>query len=274
MFTATLRGMLAHKLRLVLTTASIALGVAFLAGTLILTDTMGLAFDQLFGKVSAGTDAVVRTEAAYTASEGVGTSRGPIAASVLDQVRKVDGVRAAEGSVTGYALLTDNDGKAILTSGGAPTMGYSMPADEALRGDVELLTGTRPDGPHEVAIDATSAEEHHIALGSHDQGPVPRSDPGVHRRRHRRLRRREEPRRHHVGVLRHRDRAAGARARPACSTRSTCSADRRRHARPSWPSGSTRSLPEGAEAVTGATVAKESVRRDQQGPQVRRASCS
>ena len=61
MFTATVRGMLAHKLRLVLTTASIALGVAFLAGTLILTDTMKLAFDQLFGKVSSGTDAVVRT---------------------------------------------------------------------------------------------------------------------------------------------------------------------------------------------------------------------
>lgn len=56
MFTATLRGMLAHKVRLALTVASIALGVAFLAGTLVLTDTMRLAFDQLFGKVSAGTD--------------------------------------------------------------------------------------------------------------------------------------------------------------------------------------------------------------------------
>ena len=58
MLTTTLRGMVAHKLRLVLTTASIALGVAFLAGTLVLTDTMGTAFQQLFGKVSAGTDAV------------------------------------------------------------------------------------------------------------------------------------------------------------------------------------------------------------------------
>ena len=77
MFTSTLRSMVAHKLRLVLTTASIALGVAFLAGTLVLTDTMGLAFDQLFGKVSSGTDAVVRTEAPYTESDGVGTSRGP-----------------------------------------------------------------------------------------------------------------------------------------------------------------------------------------------------
>jgi putative ABC transport system permease protein len=166
MFTATLRGMLAHKLRLVLTVASIALGVAFLAGTLVLTDTMQLAFDQLFGKVSSGTDAVVRAEAAYTQSEGTGTSRAPIPASVLQQVRTVDGVRAAEGSVTGYALLTDNAGKAVLTSGGAPTVGYSMPADTTLRGDVKILRGTAPSGPHEVAIDATSAEEHHIAVGS------------------------------------------------------------------------------------------------------------
>ena len=166
MWTATLRGMLAHKLRLALTTASIALGVAFLAGTFVLTDTMGLAFSQLFGKVSAGTDAVVRTEAPFSASEGIGTSRGPIAASVLPQVANTDGVRTAEGSVSGYALLTDNDGRAILTNGGAPTMGYSMAADNQLRGDVELLSGTAPHTAGEVAIDATSAEENDIALGS------------------------------------------------------------------------------------------------------------
>jgi putative ABC transport system permease protein len=166
MFTATLRGMLAHKVRLALTVASIALGVAFLAGTFVLTDTMHLAFGQLFGKVSAGTDAVVRAEAAYSQSEGISTSRAPIPASVLTQVRQADGVRTAEGSVSGYALLTDNSGRAVLTSGGAPTMGYSLPADPALRGDVKLLTGTAPSGAHQVAIDATSAEEHHIALGS------------------------------------------------------------------------------------------------------------
>jgi putative ABC transport system permease protein len=166
MLTATFRGMVAHKLRLVLTTASIALGVAFLAGTLVLTDTMGLAFEQLFGKVSSGTDAVVRTEAPYTAAEGVTTSRAPIAAAVLPDILKVDGVRTAEGTVSGYALLTDNDGHAITTNGGAPTMGYSMPADEKLRGEVELLSGAAPENAHEVAIDATSAEEHDIALGS------------------------------------------------------------------------------------------------------------
>jgi putative ABC transport system permease protein len=158
--------MVAHKLRLVLTTASIALGVAFLAGTLILTDTMGLAFEQLFGKVASGTDVVVRTETAYAQSEGISTSRGPIAAPVLDKVAGAEGVRVAEGAVSGYALLTDNDGKAILTKGGAPTIGNSMSADKSLRGDVGLLSGHAPKGADEVAIDATSAEENDIALGS------------------------------------------------------------------------------------------------------------
>jgi len=166
MFKTTWRGMTAHKLRLVLTTSSIALGVAFLAGTLILTDTMKVAFDQLFGKVSSGTDAVVRQESAYDASSGISLSRAPIPASALDAVKQVDGVAAAEGAVSGYALLTDTHGKAVLTDGGAPTMGYSMPRDTALRGDIHLLSGHAPRGPHQVAIDASSAEGHDIPLGS------------------------------------------------------------------------------------------------------------
>src|SRR3954447_15027094 len=114
MFTATVRGMLAHKLRLVLTTTSILLGIAFLAGTLILTDSMKVAFNQLYGQISAGTDAVVRQESAYSTDEG--TSHQPTKASVLDTVRSVPGVRVAEGDVSGYALLTDTEGKAILPS--------------------------------------------------------------------------------------------------------------------------------------------------------------
>jgi putative ABC transport system permease protein len=166
MLTATIRSMLAHKLRLLLTTASIALGVALLSGTLILTNTMGTAFDMLFGKIGSGTDAVVRTEAPYTQTDGVGTNRGPISAKVLAAVRQVEGVRAAEGSVQGYALITDTAGRAVTTNGGAPTNGYSMPADERLRGDVEMLSGRAPRSGSEVAIDASSAEDHHIALGS------------------------------------------------------------------------------------------------------------
>lgn len=166
MFIATLRGMLVQKLRLVLTTLSIALGVAFMAGTFVLTDTMHAAFDQLFTKVSSGTDAAVRTQSSFAQTAGVGTSHAPIPAAVIETIRTVEGVRAVEGEVSGYAMLTDNDGRAVMTNGGAPTMGYSLPRDEQLRGDVRLLSGHAPAGPHQVAIDATSATDHDIAIGS------------------------------------------------------------------------------------------------------------
>src|SRR4051812_34810537 len=109
MLTTTLRGMVANKLRLLLTTSAIALGVAFLAGSLILTDTMLLAFDQLYSKVTTGTDAVVRQDTAYDSS-GSETGRRPVPTTVIDDIRRVDGVRAAEGAVSGYALLTDTAG--------------------------------------------------------------------------------------------------------------------------------------------------------------------
>jgi putative ABC transport system permease protein len=176
MLSATLRAMVAHKLRLVLTTVSIALGVAFLSGTMILTQTMNVAFTQLFDTVSSGTDVVVRAEAAYSQAEGLGTAGRPLDAAVLDTVRSVEGVAAAEGTVTGYALLTDPDGKAIVTSGGAPTLGYSFVQDEGLRGDVSLRSGRPPTSPDEVVIDATSAQEHGLELGSRTrilfQGPA------------------------------------------------------------------------------------------------------
>ena len=124
MLKSTFRGMIAHKLRLVLTTASISLGVAFLAGTLILTDTMGIAFEQLFGKVSAGTDAVVRTEASYTQPPRGSAPAGP---HRREGARRGQGrrrrPRPPRGLVSGYALITDNDGQGRSSPRAAPRPG-------------------------------------------------------------------------------------------------------------------------------------------------------
>jgi len=54
MWRATLKGLIAHRVRLTLTAISIVLGVGFVAGTYILTDTMNTAFDKLFSQVTKG----------------------------------------------------------------------------------------------------------------------------------------------------------------------------------------------------------------------------
>src|SRR3954471_15524348 len=165
MLSATIKGMLAHKLRLVLTATPIALGVAFLAGTLMLNDSMQRAFDNVFGSINSGTDVAVRADAGDVKTDNPDDSRPPVPASTLPLVRGVDGVSEAEGSVRGYALLTGSDGKPIQPQG-APTLGGNLATDQALRGDITLRTGRAPTGPGEVAIDASSAENGHLRVGS------------------------------------------------------------------------------------------------------------
>jgi putative ABC transport system permease protein len=162
---ATLRGMLAHKLRLALTLVSIALGVAFLAGTLMLTDSMQRAFDDVFADVNSGTDVAVRSEAGPVTTDDPDDAHAPVPADLLSTVRGVDGAAVAEGSVRGYALLTDSHGKPIQPSG-APTLGGNLSVDPALRGDVDLRSGRAPTGSHEVAVDASSARKGGLSVGS------------------------------------------------------------------------------------------------------------
>jgi putative ABC transport system permease protein len=162
MLLATIKGMLAHKLRLALTATSIALGVAFLAGTMMLTDSMERAFDEMFADAASGTDVVVRAESDLAA--GSGGDRPPVPADLLRTVRRADGIAVAEGSVDGYALLTGSDGKPIQPQG-APTTGTSMPTDPGLRGDITLLSGRTPERDGEVVIDATSAAEGELTVG-------------------------------------------------------------------------------------------------------------
>src|SRR5690349_11639274 len=119
MLRTTLKGILAHKLRLAMTALAVSLGVAFLTGTLVLNDTMRSTFDQLFASVYAGTDAVVREKAAFEGPQNTGEQRGRVDASVLDAVRAVDGVAHAEGVVFGYARIVGKDGTPL----GNPDMG-------------------------------------------------------------------------------------------------------------------------------------------------------
>ena len=68
MLRATLKSLFARKRRLVLTVTSIVLGVGFVAGTYVLTDTMNAAFDELFSQAASGSDVIVRAEQAFAPS--------------------------------------------------------------------------------------------------------------------------------------------------------------------------------------------------------------
>ena len=122
MLKVSLRNVLANKLRLFLTVAAVTVGVAFVSGTFVLSDTMSRAFDQLFTGLTAGTDVVVRGRSAYDTGAATMAQPRPIDQGLVDEIGQVPGVAVAEGGVTGFALILDADG-APVQPGGAPTLG-------------------------------------------------------------------------------------------------------------------------------------------------------
>lgn len=161
MLSATLKGMLAHKLRVALTSLSIALGVGFVAGTLILSSSLQRAFDDIIDNMAAGVDTLVRAEA--TVGDGLSARRPPIAADELRKVAEVDGVAAAEGVFEEYAVVTDDHGKPV-PGPTAQTYGGNWVASDDLRGS-DLRSGHAPEGPDEVVLDATTARLGGFRLG-------------------------------------------------------------------------------------------------------------
>ena len=120
----TIKGLLAHKLRLALTALAIVLGVTFISGTFVLTDTLNNTFSVLFGNIYQKIDFQVRG-VAQLGSAGANATRNPIPESLLTTIRQVPGVEAAQGAVEGYAQFVARDGKPIVT-GGAPTLGVNF----------------------------------------------------------------------------------------------------------------------------------------------------
>jgi putative ABC transport system permease protein len=165
MLFTTIKGLIAHKLRLFATALAVTLGVAFMAGTLVLTDTVTKTFDDLFGDVYQQTDVVVRGEPAFDAGTGIGVQRARIPAPLLTAVRKAPGVAVAEGGTAGYARLVGRDGKAIGNpAAGAPALGFNWPASARLN-PFQLSAGHAPSADNEVAIDAKSAKDGKLAVG-------------------------------------------------------------------------------------------------------------
>jgi putative ABC transport system permease protein len=161
MFRATVRGIVAHRVRLVLSVVAVVLGVAFVTGTYVLTDTLDRSYDGLFADTVRDIDVVVRLRG-QTGPEGTG-ERFPD--TVVGQVAAIDGVESAHGVVQGYAQFVDRDGEAIRKRG-APTLGISWAQDGAA-GPLRLVgrDSRPPSGPDEVAMDVDTARAHGFRVG-------------------------------------------------------------------------------------------------------------
>src|SRR4029079_8578578 len=95
MWKATIRGLFARKVRLVLTALAILLGVAFVSATYVLTDSVKRSFESAFAQTLTGVDLQLQGASAL----GGSSSAGRIPDTVTEQVAAVPGVRSAHGFV-------------------------------------------------------------------------------------------------------------------------------------------------------------------------------
>src|SRR6266581_3562970 len=155
MFAIALNGMWAYKRRLIGSTLTVVLGVAFLSGTLLLGDTLKANFDNLFTQANAGTDVVVRG-VTKIGSTGGQDRRLAIDASLVQQVRGVPGVADAQPYVEGFGQLLGHDGKRVAGNG-PPTQAANWVSDASLN-PYRLAQGHAPAADDEVVINRGAAE--------------------------------------------------------------------------------------------------------------------
>ncbi len=172
MLRAALRSLLQHKLRLSLTLLAVVVGVAFVAGTYIFTDSLKRSFDALFSAPQP--DVTISSASALSTpaqGDGGGGGGGPsadqattLSESLVSTVARVEGVAAAYGLVASSgALVIGKDGK-VVGQNGPPARGSSWLPDTTIS-SLTLASGTAPAGPDQVALLEATAVAAGVGLG-------------------------------------------------------------------------------------------------------------
>ena len=162
MLAVSLKGMAGRKLRTVLTALAVVLGVALIAGTYILTDTIDRQFDQIFAQVRQGVDVSVTPKKVFNSDNNATPPAFP--ESYLSQVQNVPGVQKASGGIFDEGVVLDNKGKKIGGANGAPNF-ISSDAPAPFN-PFHYVAGHGPRGPNEISIDKYTADKQHWKIGS------------------------------------------------------------------------------------------------------------
>lgn len=176
MLNATIKSLLAHRLRLALSAVAVVLGVAFVAGSFVFTDTIDKTFTELFE--GTGSDVTVTPRPAFSAD----TFAGPgmpgavetVPASVVEEIASVDGVAAAVGEIQVDGVRVVGADGATVGTAGAPVFGVNWTDGES---PLSIVAGREPRREGEVAVDRVAAAKGRLAVGDTVTLVMPQGPP-------------------------------------------------------------------------------------------------
>jgi putative ABC transport system permease protein len=163
MLRATLSSLLGRKLRLILSALAVVLGVMFVSGSFVLTDTLSRSFDNLFRGIYSTMDVAVQADGQGGAQiDDDDTAPKTIPASTLAEVTSVPGVASATGEVSADGARVIGANGKVVSSFGPPRLGEAWTGENGL---VQLREGRGPTADNEIAINADLATKAGLKVG-------------------------------------------------------------------------------------------------------------
>ncbi|MFE8016487.1 ABC transporter permease [Streptomyces antibioticus] len=160
MFRTALRNVTAHKARLLMTVLAVMLGVAFVSGTLVFTNTLSNALQNSSAKGFGQVDVAVTAKPQEDVGDRI-VKTPELTEALRERSAKVPGAASAVGVVTGFTAIADQDGK--LVGGGFQSQGGNYWGTDDPRYPMEK--GAAPHGADEVAIDTETARRAGYEVG-------------------------------------------------------------------------------------------------------------
>ncbi|MFF5786430.1 ABC transporter permease [Streptomyces sp. NPDC012693] len=160
MFRTALRNVLAHKARLLMTVLAVMLGVAFVSGTLVFTDTLSQA---LRGQSAKSYDDVAVAVEMNPNPEEARKTPG-LSEAVVNKVARLDGVTSVAARVDGFAGVPDRNGK-LIGLGWANKGTNFAPGKDGKDSAYAFTAGTGPVETGQIALDKDTADKGGYKVG-------------------------------------------------------------------------------------------------------------
>jgi len=149
----------ARRVRALATTFAVVIGVAFVAGSYVLTDTIFAAFDEIFSDSLKGTSVVVSAKNPVEQENG---EIPTVEASLLPKVKRVAGVRLAAGAIFTPGGFFDAEGDKIGNKFAPKFISSHLP--DGLE-SLTYVDGHAPRGSTEASLDKAAADVSGVELG-------------------------------------------------------------------------------------------------------------